>query len=157
MIPLSPQSNAAVAIVSRLCEAHARDEEANVSELLTLSGVDEKATWQVLAELARAEVIMEGFDAGGYRVAREPGSITLLDVATPFELLLQDDCRRITQAMRPVVRDYFQAITFAACATSCPSESQSEEPGNCPRSLLAATSDQPESADPAPDASRAAR
>ncbi len=138
MIPLSPTSNAAVAIVSRLCEAHARDEEAAIGELLKISGVDEKATWSVLAELVRAEIVIEGFDDGGYRITREPAAITLLDVAMPFEPLLQDDLRRIAKAMRPAVTEHFRSITFAACATSCPTESNSEEPGNCPRSILAA-------------------
>ncbi len=141
MIPLSPTSNAAVAIVSRLCEAHAHDEEATIGDLLKISGVDEKTTWSVLAELVRAELVIEGFDVGGYRITREPAAITLLDVATPFEPILQDGLRRIAKAMRPAVEEHFRSITFAACATNCPSESQSDEPGNCPRSILAAETD----------------
>jgi DNA-binding IscR family transcriptional regulator len=151
MISLHPQSNAAIAIVSRLCESHARHEETQIAELLKVSGVDEQMTWAVLAELVRAELVVEGFDAGGYLITREPPSIGLLDVITPFEPLLQNDAARIARAMRPMVLEHFRSITFAACATSCPSEAKpgdvAEEPANCPRSILAAATDQGVSAD----------
>lgn len=138
MISLHPQSNAAIAIVSRLCEAHARQEETQIAELLKVSKVDEQMAWAVLAELVRAELVAEGFDVGGYLITREPAAITLLDVVTPFEPLLQNDASRIARAMRPMVLEHFRSITFAACATACPSESNDQEPGDCPRSILEA-------------------
>jgi DNA-binding IscR family transcriptional regulator len=141
MITLHPQSHAAIAIVSRLCEAHARDEEANIGQLLEAAKVDEKMLWRVLADLVRAEVVIEGFDDGGYRITREPAAITLLAVITPFEPLLQNDACMITKAMRPVILEHFRAINFAACATGCPSDSRpgdESEPADCPRSILAA-------------------
>lgn len=125
-----------MAIISRLCESHARQEETPISEILRVSGADEKMTWSVLAELVRTELVVEGFDVGGYVITREPASITLLEVVTPFEPLLQNEGARITRAMRPMVLDYFRSITFSACASSCPSESAGDEPGDCPRSVL---------------------
>lgn len=138
MISLHPQSNAAIAIVSRLCEAHAKQEETPIAQLLEASKVDEQMTWSVLAELVRAQIVIEGFDEGGYLITREPAAITLLDVITPFEPLLQNDAARIARAMRPMVLEHFRSITFAACATACPSESNAQEPGDCPRSILEA-------------------
>lgn len=144
MITLHPQSHAAIAIVSRLCEAHARDEEANIAQLLEAAKVDEKMLWKVLADLVRAEVIIEGFDQGGYRITKDPPAITLLEVITPFEPLLQNDGSMIARAMRPVILEHFRNINFAACATSCPSDSkpgEQDEPGDCPRSILAAATE----------------
>ncbi len=145
MISLHPQSNAAIAIVSRLCEGHARHEETNIGELLKISGADEKMTWAVMAELVRAGIVIEGFDEGGYLITREPPAITLLDVVTPFEALLQNDATLITRAMRPMILEHFRSITFAACATDCPSDAKpgdaAAEPANCPRSILAAEMD----------------
>lgn len=136
MIPLHPQSRVAMAIISRLCEGHTRQEETPISEILRVSGAEEKMTWSVLAELVRSGLVVEGFDVGGYLITREPASITLLEVVSPFEPLLQNEGARITRAMRPTVLDYFRSITFSACASSCPSESMTTEPGDCPRSVL---------------------
>ncbi|GIW75544.1 MAG: hypothetical protein KatS3mg104_0607 [Phycisphaerae bacterium] len=136
MIPLHPQSRVAMAIISRLCEGHARQEETPIAEILRVAGTDEKMAWSVLAELVRAELVTEGFDVGGYLITREPASITLLEVVSPFEPLLQNEGARITRAMRPMVLDYFRSITFSACASSCPSDSVGDEPGDCPRSVL---------------------
>lgn len=135
MFDLSPDSNVAVAVVSHLCESHARDTEATIADLLKISGADEQTTWRVLAELVRAEVAIEGFDPGGYRITREPAAITLLDVVTPFEPMLQNEGNRIARALRPTVLQYFRDINFAACAGKCPTDNP-DEPANCPRSIL---------------------
>lgn len=138
MIPLSAQTNQAVAMLSRMAEACAHDTEAHLSELAAAANLDEKAAQLVLSELERAGLIIEGFDAGGYRLTREPSAMTMFDVAVVFEKALQNNLSGITRALRPTVEAYFRSITFAACAGSCPSESgKPEDQGNCPRTRLA--------------------
>ncbi len=136
MITLSPESNAAIAIVSRLCEAHALQQETNISEILKISGANESMTWKVLADLVRAEIVIEGFDHGGYLITREPASITVLDVILPFEPALQENSRLISKAIKPAILEHFRLINFAACATACPTSKGEPESGDCPRSQL---------------------
>ncbi|MBC7782887.1 MAG: Rrf2 family transcriptional regulator [Burkholderiales bacterium] len=142
MITLSTESTAAVAIVSRLCEAVARDAEATIADLLAISGVDESQTWKILTRLVHEEIVTEGFDAGGYRITREPAAITVLDVIKLFEPALADDSRLIARAMRPAIIEHFRSITFAACASACPTDTGIPESADCPRSQLGLTNNQ---------------
>ncbi len=139
MIPLSAQTNQAVAMLSKLAEACAKDTEASASDLAAAASIEPGAAREILGQLEQADLVIEGFDAGGYRLTREPTVMTMFDVAVVFEPALRNNLAGIARAMRPTVEAYFRSITFAACAGSCPTETgKTGEEADCPRSRLAA-------------------
>lgn len=139
MIPLSAQTNQAVAMLSKMAEACALDIEAKVPDLAAAASIGTQAAKLILDQLEQADLVIEGFDAGGYRLTKDPAAMTMFDVAVVFEKPLQNNLAGIARAMRPTIEEYFRSITFAACASGCPTETdKAEDEANCPRSRLTA-------------------
>jgi len=131
VITLNPLTHHAAALLSKLAEACVKDLELNASDLARAAEVDIASTRDILSTLMSAEIVIEGFDNDGYRLAREPAGLTMLDIAPLFDARLQNNLAGISRAMRPAVEDYLRNITFAACALGkCDTDADSSSEKN---------------------------